>query len=52
MIQGLYQQPPMPFIPGAECSGVIKEMVRVDSCSIGDHVFVMAGNGVLQKKIV
>ena len=44
MIQGLYQnQPPMPFIPGAECSGVIIEIVvreliavlsgdRVDAC--------------------
>jgi len=47
MIQGLYQfQPPMPFIPGAECSGVVAEIGEgVDSCSIGDHVFVMAGNG-------
>ena len=54
MIQGLYQvQPPMPFIPGAECSGVIAEIGEgVESCSIGDHVFVMAGNGCFAEKIV
>ena len=54
MIQGLYQfQPPMPFIPGAECSGVIAEIGEgVDSCSIGDHVFVMAGNGCFAEKLV
>ena len=54
MIQGLYQfQPPMPFIPGAECSGVVDEIGEgVDSCSIGDHVFVMAGNGCFAEKIV
>ena len=54
MIQGLYQvQPPMPFIPGAECSGVIAEIGEgVDSCNVGDHVFVMAGNGCFAEKIV
>ena len=46
MVQGLYQfQPPMPFIPGAECSGVISEVGEdVTSCKPGDHVFVMAGD--------
>ena len=30
MIQGLYQfQPPMPFIPGAECSGIVAEIGEV-----------------------
>jgi len=54
MIQGLYQfQPPMPFIPGAECSGVIAEIGEgVDSCKVGDHVFVMAGNGCFAEKLV
>ena len=54
MIQGLYQnQPPMPFIPGAECSGVISEIGEgVDSCSVGDHVFVMAGTGCFAEKLV
>ena len=54
MIQGLYQfQPPMPFIPGAECSGVVAEIGEgVDSCGLGDHVFVMAGNGCFAEKIV
>ena len=43
----------MPFIPGAECSGVIAEIGEgVDSCSIGDHVFVMAGNGCFAEKLV
>ena len=48
MIQGLYQvQPPIPFIPGAECSGVVSELGEgVKSCKVGDHVFVMAGNGL------
>jgi NADPH2:quinone reductase len=54
MIQGLYQnQPPMPFIPGAECSGVIKEIGEdVDTCNIGDRVFVMAGTGCFAEKLV
>ena len=54
MIQGLYQnQPPMPFIPGTECSGVISEIGEgVDSCSVGDHVFVMAGTGCFAEKLV
>ncbi len=54
MIQGLYQnQPPMPFIPGAECSGVIAEIGEgVNSCNIGDHVFVMAGTGCFAEKLV
>ena len=54
MVQGLYQfQPPMPFIPGAECSGVISEIgVGVKSCKVGDHVFVMAGHGCFAEKLV
>ena len=54
MIQGLYQnQPTMPFIPGAECSGVIAEIGEgVNSCNIGDHVFVMAGTGCFAEKLV
>ena len=54
MIQGLYQfQPPMPFIPGADCSGVITEIGEgVESCKVGDHVFVMAGNGCFAEKLV
>ena len=36
MIQGLYQfQPPMPFIPGAECSGIVAE--------IGERCFNVQG---------
>ena len=43
----------MPFIPGAECSGVISEIGEgVDSCSVGDHVFVMAGTGCFAEKLV
>ena len=54
MIQGLYQvQPPMPFIPGAECSGVVSELGEgVESCKEGDHVFVMAGTGCFAEKLV
>ena len=54
MVQGLYQfQPPMPFIPGAECSGVIKEIGEgVNSYKAGDHVFVMAGNGCFAEQVV
>ena len=43
----------MPFIPGAECSGVVSELGEgVESCKVGDHVFAMAGNGCLAEKIV
>ena len=54
MIQGLYQnQPPMPFIPGAECSGVIIEIGEgVNSCAEGDRVFVMAGTGCFAERLV
>ena len=54
MIQGLYQnQPPMPFIPGAECSGVIIEIGEgVNSCAVGDRVFVMAGTGCFAERLV
>jgi NADPH2:quinone reductase len=54
MIQGLYQfQPPMPFVPGAECSGVIAEIGEgVSSCKVGDHVFVMAGHGCFAEQLV
>ena len=50
MVQGLYQfQPPMPFIPGAEAAGVVEKGSGVTEFDEGDHVFVMTGNGCLQK---
>jgi len=54
MIQGLYQfQPPMPFTPGAECSGVVAEVGEgVSTCKVGDHVFVMAGHGCLLNSLL
>ena len=54
MIQGLYQfQPPMPFIPGAECSGIVAEIGEgVSTCKVGDHVFVMAGHGCFAEQLV
>ena len=54
MIQGLYQfQPPMPFIPGAECSGIVAEIGEgVSTCKVGDHVFAMAGQGCFAEQLV
>lgn len=53
MIQGLYQyQPPLPFTPGAEASGVIEAIGSdVNNYNVGDKVFVMAGAGCFAEKI-
>ncbi len=54
MVQGLYQfQPSMPFIPGAEASGVVEKVGSgVADFDEGDHVFVMTGNGCFAEKLV
>lgn len=45
MIQGKYQmQPDMPFIPGAECAGIVKSVGKdVSRFKAGDKVMVMGG---------
>jgi NADPH2:quinone reductase len=47
MIQNKYQfQPPMPFSPGSELSGIVKEVgAGVNNIKPGDHVLVGAGWG-------
>ena len=54
MIQGLYQfQPPLPFIPGGESAGVIKEIGDgVEGFNIGDKVFAATGVGGICEKIL
>tara|TARA_B100001989_G_scaffold212379_1_gene162037 strand:- start:937 stop:1947 length:1011 start_codon:yes stop_codon:yes gene_type:complete len=53
MVQGKYQfQPPMPFIPGAEASGVIVGVgSNIKDFNMGDKVFVMSGNGCFAEKL-
>lgn len=55
IVQGLYQvNPPLPFIPGHEFSGVISKIgVAVKSCKVGDRVFVGCGTGaIVQQALV
>ena len=42
-LQGLYQdQPPLPFIPGSEVSGIVTEVgAKVKSVKQGDHVCIL-----------
>lgn len=53
MVQGLYQhQPPMPFAPGAELSGVIREVGDgVDGWAVGDRVVANTGYGGLAELV-
>ena len=47
MIQGKYQsQPPMPFVPGGECSGVVSAVGdKVTRYKVGDRVIASTGVG-------
>jgi NADPH2:quinone reductase len=53
MIQGKYQiQPDMPFIPGAECSGVVSAVgANVSRYKVGDKVISMGAAGAFCEKI-
>ena len=55
MIQGLYQfQPPMPFVPGAECSGIVAEIGEgcFQLARLEIMFFVMAGHGCFAEQLV
>ncbi len=54
LVQGLYQmKPPTPFVPGAECAGVISALGEgVTRYDIGDRVIAYAMNGAFAQKIV
>jgi len=53
-IQGKYQmQPPMPFIPGGECSGVVSAIgPGVSRFKVGDEVISMGSSGAFCEQIV
>ena len=54
IIQGLYQfQPPLPFVPGGESSGIISAVGEgVENFTVGDRVFAMTGIGAFAEKII
>ncbi len=54
LVQGLYQmKPPTPFVPGAECAGVISALGEgVTRYAIGDKVIAYTMNGAFAEKIV
>jgi NADPH2:quinone reductase len=53
MIQGKYQiQPDMPFVPGAECSGVVSAVgPNVTRFKVGDNALSMGGAGAFCEQI-
>ncbi|MBA2286139.1 MAG: NADPH:quinone oxidoreductase family protein [Ktedonobacteraceae bacterium] len=54
MIQGKYQfRPPMPFSPGSEVAGIIKEVGEgVTSVKQGDRVIAVTGSGGFAEEII
>jgi NADPH:quinone reductase len=54
IIQGKYQiKPPMPFSPGGEVSGIIKEVGEgVSHLKVGDKVFSLTGFGGFAEEVV
>ena len=52
-IQGKYQmQPPMPFVPGGECSGVVRAVGdQVTRFKAGDEAISMGASGAFCEKI-
>lgn len=54
MIQGKYQfQPDMPFVPGAECAGVVSAVgAKVTRYKVGDKVISMGASGAFCERIV
>jgi NADPH:quinone reductase len=54
IIQGKYQfKPAMPFSPGSEVSGIVKEVGEgVDTVRVGDHVIAFTGWGGFAEEVV
>ncbi len=54
IIQGKYQfKPPMPFSPGSEVAGIVKEVGEgVTGISVGDHVIASTGWGGFAEEVV
>lgn len=52
IVQGLYQvKPPVPFVPGAECSGVVEALGDgVGNLQIGDRVLAYVGQGAFAEQ--
>ncbi len=54
IIQGKYQfKPPLPFSPGSEIAGIVKELGEgVEHVKVGDRVVVFTGSGGFAEEIV
>src|SRR5216683_5990146 len=54
IIQGKYQfKPPMPFAPGGEVAGIVKEVGEgIDSVKVGDHVIAFTGHGGFAEEVL
>ena len=54
MVQGLYQvKPPLPFSPGAELAGIVKEVgTGVRGIAVGDRVIASTGWGAFAEECV
>jgi NADPH:quinone reductase len=54
LVQGLYQmKPPTPFVPGAECAGIISALGEgVQRFALGDRVIGYTLNGAMAEKVV
>src|SRR5438105_6027244 len=53
IIQNKYQvKPPLPFSPGSELAGVVKEVgAGVDGVNVGDGVFAITGYGAFAEEV-
>ena len=54
IIQGKYQfKPPMPFSPGSEVAGVVKEIgAGIEHVKVGDHVIAFTGHGGFAEEVL
>ncbi len=54
VIGGQYQVlPPLPFVPGEEAAGVVSAVGQgVDSCRVGDRVFVLVDRGAYAERVL